>query len=75
LVSGDAWQKSPLQIQGSKHFFNECKKGYLRIGCIEKSIQDWEKEFEQVGKETGYDERQIKEYGLYIQLAKQLNTL
>jgi carbonic anhydrase/acetyltransferase-like protein (isoleucine patch superfamily) len=75
LVSGDAWEKSPIQIKGSKHFLNESKKGHLRIGCIEKSIADWEKQFEQVGKEYGYDEKQIKEYVLYIQLAKQLNTL
>ena len=73
-VSGDAWKVSPLQIQGTKHYFNIYKKGYIKIGCIVKSIEDWEKQFEQIGKEHGYTEEQIKEYGLYIQLAKQLNN-
>ena len=71
-VYGDAWEFSPLQIQGTKHYFNICKIGYIKIGCIEKSIDDWEKQFEQIGKEKGYTKEQINEYKLYIQLAKKL---
>ena len=71
-VFGDAWEVPPLQIQGSRHYFNICKYGYIKIGCIEKSIDEWEREFEIIGKENNYTELQIKEYGLYIQLAKQL---
>ena len=71
-VSGGQWDTSPLQIQGSKHYFNVCDVGKIRIGCILKSIDEWERDFEQVGKKQGYTEEQIREYGLYIQLAKQL---
>ena len=74
-VSGDAWEQSPLQIQGSKHYLNECKKGYLKIGCIEKSFTDWQEHFEEIGKNNGYTEKQVKEYGLYINLAIQLSKL
>jgi hypothetical protein len=74
-VSGDAWEQSPLQIQGSKHFFNESKKGYLKIGCIEKSFTEWQEQFEEIGKEHGYTDEQIKEYGLYINLAIQLSNI
>lgn len=68
-VSGDAWEQSPLQIQGTKHFFNICMKGFLQIGCIKKTFKEWKEEFEKVGKEAGYTDEQIKEYGLYIDLA------
>ena len=36
-------------------------------------IEYWVKNFEKIGKENGYTEEQIKEYGLYINLAKKLN--
>ena len=72
-VYGDAWEVSPLQIQGTKHFFNICAKGKIQIGCKSFEIEYWESNFETIGKEQGYTEEQIKEYGLYINLAKQLN--
>jgi hypothetical protein len=55
-VYGDAWEQSPLQIKGSKHYLNECKEGYLKIGCIEKSFTDWQEHFEEIGKNNGYTE-------------------
>lgn len=73
-IFDDVWELPPLQIQGTKHFFNVCKKGWIRIGCIEKTIEDWEKEFKQIGQENLYTKQQIKEYKLYIKLAKALNT-
>ena len=74
-VSGDAWGKSPLQIQGTKHFVNFCAKGKLKIGCHELSLDVWLKKFTTIGKENGYTDKEIKEYGLYIQLAKDLELL
>jgi hypothetical protein len=35
----------------------------------------WLKKFKDIGKENGYTEEQIKEYGLYIKLAKELSSL
>ena len=74
-VYGYAWEKSPLQIQGTKHFINFCAKGKLKIGCHELEINVWVEKFESIGKENGYTEAEIKEYGLYIQLAKDLMDL
>ena len=73
-VYGDAWEKSPLQIQGTRHFICMPKVGFLKIGCIELSINDWGDRFKDIGNENGYTESEIKEYGLYIELAKTLNT-
>ena len=74
-VYGDAWEKSPLQIQGTKHFVNFCAKGKLKIGCYELDLDVWIKEFEYIGKKNGYSESEIKEYSLYIKLAKELIEL
>ena len=74
-VSGNAWETSPLQIQGSRHFVAECKKGYLKIGCKEFSFEAWNENLKTIGKEQGYTEQQIKEYGLYIDLAIKLSQI
>jgi len=74
-VYGDAWEESPLQIQGTKHFVNICAKGNLKIGCYELEIDSWLSKFEEIGSNEGYTKKQIKEYGLYIKLAKELSEL
>ena len=68
-VYGNAWEKSPLQIQGSRHFVNVFKRFFLRIGCNEFSFEYWKDNFEKIGKNNNYTEEQIREYGLYIDLA------
>ena len=73
-VYGDAWGKSPLQIQGTNHFFCICKNGFIQIGCKAFEFKYWKDNFEQIGKEQSYTDKQIKEYGLYIDLAIALNT-
>lgn len=74
-IYGDAFENSPLQIQGTMNFITECKKGYLQIGCICKSLKEWKLQFKAIGKENGYSQKQIKEYGLYIELAIRLSKL
>ena len=74
-VYGDAWEQSPIQIKGTKHFVNECKKGYLKIGCTEHTFKYWKDNFEAIGKKENYSDKQIKEYGLYIDLAINLSKL
>lgn len=68
-VSGNAWEKSPLQIQGTRHFVNCCKTHVLRIGCHEFSFSYWKENYKEIGKKKGYTKEEIKEYGLYIDLA------
>ena len=71
-VSGNAWATSPLQIQGSVHFVNECKKGWLKIGCIEKPLEWWKENRVRCREENGYTPEQIEEYGWYIELYAKL---
>jgi hypothetical protein len=72
LVSGDAWEKSPLQIQGTRHFFNMSGKLEIQVGCKSAKISWWKDHYKEVGKSEGYSEDQITEYGLYIELAEKL---
>ena len=68
-VSGNAWEQSPLQIQGRRHFVCTHKHFHLKIGCHEYSFEYWKKNYKAIGKEAGYSAIEIKEYGLYIELA------
>ena len=74
-VYGDAFNYSPLQIQGKKNFVTECRKGFLKIGCIEFSLEEWKQRFKEIGNKNGYSESEIKEYELYINLAIELQKL
>ena len=68
MVYGDAWDKSPLQIQGTRHFCCMSTFSILSIGCIEKTIADWQRTFAAIGKEQRYSKEEIAEYKLYIDL-------
>ena len=71
-IWGGEWKESPLQIQGTKHFFNICSKTEIRIGCKTFTFEFWKENFSQIGKDQNYTESEIKEYGLYIDLAFKL---
>ena len=74
-ISGDARiSKTPLQIQGSKHFVN-MNGDLLQIGCQLYSIPSWKEHFERIGKAEKYTKEEIKEYKLYIDLAEKLMDL
>ena len=79
-VSGSAgvsgkFNKSPLQIQGSRHFVTHSNKGEITIGCYSYSISKWKKEYGEIGKREGYAEAEIKEYGMYINLIARIDKL
>jgi len=75
VIRGGEWVKSPLQIQGTKHFVNESKKGYLQIGCKNFTFEYWKENFESIGKANNYTDKEIKEYSSYIDLAISLSKL
>ena len=76
LISGDAkYEKNPLQIQGSRHFFNENGVGIIQIGCKRYSFSEWLEKFEEIGMYQRYTEMEIKEYKMYIDLAIGLSKL
>ena len=57
-----------LQIQGSMHSVCSPDGAIIKIGCQERTPQDWQKNFESVGKSSGYTDSQIVEYKRYIDL-------
>ena len=68
-VSGDAWEQSPLYIQGTRHPITNSKYGELTIGCHDHPFKYWLKHYKAIGKENGYTKEQIKEYGVLIAAA------
>lgn len=71
-VYGGKFEKSPLQIQGTKHFVCIPKPGYLKIGCEERLISDWESNYIEIGDENEYSESEKEEYFEYIKIAKKI---
>ena len=71
-VSGNAWENSPLQIQGTAHYVNMCSRTELQIGCICMTIAKWREKRVILGQQNGYTQEQIDEYGQYIELAAKL---
>jgi len=69
-VFGDAWVKPPLQIQGTRHFFTISSYTEITIGCESHSVEEWESNYEKIGRGNGYSKEEIAEYYEYIQLAK-----
>jgi hypothetical protein len=67
-VSGDAWEQSPLYIQGSRHALTNSRKGYIQIGCYERTFADWKKEGKAIAQKEGYTPDQIKEYKKLVDL-------
>jgi hypothetical protein len=70
-VYGNAWEKSPLQIQGTRHFLNACAYTEIAIGCHQQTIAWWLKHYQAVGRKEGYSPDEIEEYGTYIRLFAQ----
>ena len=71
-VYDNVWEKSPLQIQGTKHFVCMCTRKLLNIGCTRLTIDEWKKKGIILGEQNGYTTEQIEEYRLYIELAAKL---
>ena len=57
-----------LQIQGSAHSVCSPDGVIIKIGCQERTPQEWQESFESVGKSNGYTDAQIVEYKRYIDL-------
>jgi len=71
---GGIWREGylSLQIQGSEDFLNSPDGKVIAIGCYEKTPEEWLKEYEEVGIENKYSEKQIKEYKGYIKQFQKL---
>ena len=71
-VYGNAWEKTPLQIAGTKFFFNVSSKTTIQIGCSSFSIEDLQKNWVALAREYHFTEQEIEEYVLYFNLAADL---
>jgi predicted acyltransferase (DUF342 family) len=71
-VYADKWTKSPIQIQGSKHFICTPSKDRIMIGCEDHTIEQWLDRFENIGQMNGYSKEEIEEYYEYISLISRL---
>src|SRR5690242_9528515 len=67
-VYGDTWESSPLYIQGSKHSVTNSAMNRITIGCIDLSFEEWKEKFQKIGKENGYTDSEIMEYGKILEL-------
>ena len=56
VIYGGKWKKAPLQIQGSKHFFNVSDKDKITIGCFTADFNGWLKDYKE---RQGGDRRDI----------------
>ena len=70
-VSGDAWEISPLFMHGSKHSVTTCSHTSLQIGCKKFTVSEWKLKFREIGQQEEYNESEILEYGIIIELAAQ----
>jgi hypothetical protein len=52
-------------IPGSRHSIVVIDDD-IRIGCQRMTLAEWLERFEAVGREAGYTEPQIAEYGIYL---------
>lgn len=66
-IYGGTWTlRGPSHIVGSRHVLSQLDRKRIRIGCQERTIQDWLNNFRKIGRDWGYTAEQIAEYGHYI---------
>ena len=70
-VYGDAWDKSPLYIQGTRWSVCMCDKTHLKVGCQVHTLEEWGKRYKEIAKQNNAEDS-IDEYYLYYELACKL---
>jgi hypothetical protein len=72
VFRGGVFRKSTLFIQGTRYSISYCGKLVLKIGCEIHTIQEWLKNYEDIGSKNNFSKLEIEEYKLYIDLAAKL---
>jgi hypothetical protein len=62
----------PIQILGSGHPIIRTSKTNVKVGCIEKPINEWLDNYKTIGVEQGYSKSKINEYGIYLEMLAKL---
>ena len=67
LYGADLFNTNIISFQLGKHF-GFYHEGMVKIGCKSDSLENWLKDFEEVGKKEDYSDQEIKLYGLQLKL-------
>lgn len=67
VVRSGTWNITPLYIAGSKYDVYITAPNIIKIGCIEYPISKWLENYKEIGRENNFTDKEIKEYGEYIQ--------
>ena len=68
-VYGDAWEKSPLYIQGTKYAFYMATANKVGCGCQVFTFAGWHKIWRKIAAKFGMTEAEQAEYVSYFNLA------
>ena len=63
-----------ISINGSGHFVSYWGQDRIDIGCNKDSIKKWLDKYVEIGKNNGYSDQQIEEYGKYINLINSIHN-
>jgi hypothetical protein len=66
------WKTSPLQIQGSRFFFNMAGENLIAVGCQVKTAEKWRDVYKEKFKEHHFTEEEQIEYIRYFNLASDM---
>lgn len=74
-IRGGEWHNAPLQIQGSKYYFNISDHRddvyYIKIGCQNHSVDVWRERWEEIAEEREAKDI-VQEYARYFNLAAEM---
>jgi len=69
LSDADLSDANYIKIIGSRHELQYCG-GIVLIGCIKHTIGEWLDKYGVIGKENKYTQKEIREYGVYLNMIK-----
>jgi len=72
LSSANLSSANLVLFQFQKHQAFYTSDGTLRIGCHVMPITEWALGFKEIGAKEGYDEKQIKAYGQFINMCLEM---
>ena len=67
-IIGGVWEKTPLQIQGSKWWCNMSSDKLWKMGCCTYELREWVERFDEITEEH-YQQHYATEYWRYVRLA------
>lgn len=69
LIIGGCWERSPLQIHGTRFFFNISSPKHITIGCKTRTIQEWVNTYQDAFIASKFTKEEQAEYIAYFNLA------